>query len=193
MAKSPKEGKLIYHISALENVESIIENGLKPRKELKEFVDVADEDILIKRSNYNLGDFVPFHFFPSTPFSGSVQKGFPDSEFVYFAMDRISAKANKFRIIPKHPVNYNSEPLDWDDGFEVIDWQLMEKRDYSEYECKEVCMAEAICQGTIAIESIKFIFVKSEGTKERLNSLLKKHGKSRIFVNVSRFMFIHND
>ena len=53
-------------MTALENLESIIENGLLSRKTLAElgpkFIDVADPEIIEKRNTLNIADCVPFHF-----------------------------------------------------------------------------------------------------------------------------------
>lgn len=48
--KDAKEGKLLYHLTELKNLESIIDFGLVPRKILREntvtFGDVADPEII---------------------------------------------------------------------------------------------------------------------------------------------------
>ena len=54
MAKNPKEGKLLYHLTALENIESIFKNGLLPRNKIKShFTNVADDRILEERNHFN--------------------------------------------------------------------------------------------------------------------------------------------
>lgn len=60
-----KNGRLLYHLTALENLASILQHGLKPRCDLNndEFNDVADGEILDSRANHSLDNFVPFHFF----------------------------------------------------------------------------------------------------------------------------------
>ena len=49
-----KNGKLLYHLTELKNLESIVRLGLVPRKVLLEnevkFEDVANPEIIIKRS-----------------------------------------------------------------------------------------------------------------------------------------------
>ncbi|GAA0248754.1 DUF4433 domain-containing protein [Pseudomonas rhodesiae] len=44
-----KEQKLLYHLTSLDNLSSIFQNGLKPRAQLRAFEDVADAEILKKR------------------------------------------------------------------------------------------------------------------------------------------------
>nr|WP_051514417.1 DarT ssDNA thymidine ADP-ribosyltransferase family protein [Nitrincola nitratireducens] len=61
----PQNGKLLYHLTALDNLESILQNGLQSRAALQEnkFEDVADSEILKSRQQHGLDQFVPFHFF----------------------------------------------------------------------------------------------------------------------------------
>ena len=62
MATTPSNGKLIYHMTSIDNLPSILKFGLLPRKYLLQnhniqFTDVADPEILSKRERYKK----PFH------------------------------------------------------------------------------------------------------------------------------------
>ncbi len=184
MAKHPKEGKLLYHITALENVEGILLNGLLPRMALKEFKDIADKDILSKRHKYNLEEYTPFHFFSGTPFSGGVQKSNQDIEFAYLCIKRSVAEIKGFKIVPKHPVNFNGEPLIWAIGINEIDWDIMGERNFHDHNCKEVCMAEAIYKGAISLEEISCIYVKSAKALGMITDLLIKYKKTNLNVRI---------
>ena len=67
MAKRIQDGKLLYHVTAVENLENIFSNGLCSRENalskgrLK--VDIADPEIIEKRKELNILQYVPFHFF----------------------------------------------------------------------------------------------------------------------------------
>lgn len=189
MAKKPKEGKLLYHITAFDNLESIIENDLLPREKINfNYLNVADDDILAKREKFNLESFTPFHFFSSTPFSGRVQMQYPNKDFIYICIARKDAIRNKFKIIPTHPCHFNEKPLDWDEGFNRIDWDLMNERNYSNHECREVCMAECIFEGSIPAKAFKMIFVKSIEVKDKVVNLLTQYHLN-INVNITPGMF----
>lgn len=189
MAVTPKDGKLIYHITALKNLESIFKNNLLPRGNINfDILDVADENILEKREKFKLETHTPFHFFASTPFSGSVQISFPETEFVYLCLNRHFAKNRKFKIIPNHPLQYKENPLEWGQGLEKIDWELMEQRDYSNHECKEICMAECIYEGSIPAKAFSCIFVKSSESRDKVVNLLEKYGL-KVKVNLTPGMF----
>lgn len=60
MAQNPSEGKLIYHITHINNLPSILKVGLLSRKKLLRnpslsFTDIADSEILSKREQYKEG------------------------------------------------------------------------------------------------------------------------------------------
>lgn len=63
-----KNQSLLYHLTDLENLPSILDKGLLPRAQLKNFSDVADPDILTSRERLGLKNFVSFHFFARNPF-----------------------------------------------------------------------------------------------------------------------------
>ena len=193
MAINPKQGKLLYHLTSFDNLESILQFGLLPRNSIQfDFKDVADEEILNKRKKYDLGDYTPFHFFCATPFAGAVQSENKGSEFIYITITRGNAERNNFKIIPRHPLNYNEEPLDWNVGLDEINWELMEGRDYSNHACKEVCMAESIYNGRIKAKHFHCIYVRNKDVESKVVSLLKKHNL-RIQVTTNTWMFKSND
>ena len=83
---SVRDGKLLWHLTALVNIESIFQNGLLCRKKLlatMPFIDVADKDILDSRARFGLENYIPFHFMQRTPFAGRVIKDHKDKEFIY--------------------------------------------------------------------------------------------------------------
>lgn len=75
---SIQDGKLLYHLTKKDNLESIIKYGLLPREELIQrgmvFEDVADPEILFFREEHNLNKYVPFHFFQAIPLTEKFKK-----------------------------------------------------------------------------------------------------------------------
>lgn len=53
-ARNIKEQKLLYHLTSIENLDGIFQEGLKPRADLTDFKDVADSEILKKRQALKL-------------------------------------------------------------------------------------------------------------------------------------------
>lgn len=196
MATPIENQKLLYHLTALKNIESIFSNGLKPRQSVCNFTDVAESDIIAFRNIVGISHLIPFHFFKGTPFAGVVQKNHSDKEFIYITLHRNLAKKNKFKIYPTHPKHMNPLKLyEYEEGLKIIDWTLMNTRDYANYECKEVCMAECVAPFTeIPASAFHSIIVKSEETKKYLEELCKNIFKKKcnFFINVDSHSFVGN-
>lgn len=193
-----KNGKLLYHLTSLTNLESILANNLICRNNLQiKIDDVADHDILIKRNEkFKLGNYVPFHFFMSNPFDGSV---FLDSknigkEFVYICVKREYAKLHNWKIIPRHPLNENSiEIMNYDDGINNIQWDLIdaEDRDYNVLEVKESCMAECIANGKVETSAIFLIKCPSTTVKHKVDKILDDKDLSSIHTDITHFTNVY--
>jgi hypothetical protein len=185
---SIRDGKLLYHLTELNNLETIIDYGLLSRDELInrgiKFDNVANSEILAFRKQHGLQKFVPFHFFPNTPFDGSVQKTYMRDEFIYLCLQRQVAREYNFKIIPRHPLSMLPFKMyNYVDGLRVIDWETMDCRDYSNYECKEICMAECIYDQPIPIDWFICINVKNENIKNYVEEVLYQYDIN-IHVNI---------
>lgn len=105
--ESAKNGKLLYHLTKLDNLKSIVENGLVPRKTLLEsgviFDDVANPDIINKRTQLGLDIYTPFHFHPYSSFDVAVKHTYLDDEFIYICITRNNARHNNFKNTSKAP------------------------------------------------------------------------------------------
>jgi len=197
MATNPKKGKLLYHLTSISNLDSILTNGLLPREDCDEFEDIADEEIIQCREKHNLQKYTPFHFFGSTPFAGAVQNDHPEESFIYITFTRKDARHNNFKIILAHPLSLPKIKLyDYDEGMEKIDWELMAERDYGDENCKNACMAECITELEIPAELFHTIFVKNDEDKEKVIEICKeKYNGDKIpfYINVNKHFFVNND
>lgn len=166
-AKSIKEQYFVYHLTSVENLDGIFTVGLKPRASLANFTDVADGEILKKRKALNLDRYVPFHWFAANPFDGRVQLDRPKSKFVLISVFRSFAKDNGWKIIPRHPLADEAiQLLDYNTGFQTIDWELMNTRDYQNHECKNVCMAECLSPDVVPPKIFSRIYVPNDEVKQ---------------------------
>ncbi|NOJ03486.1 DUF4433 domain-containing protein [Vibrio splendidus] len=182
--------KLLYHITSIDNLASILEHGLLPRSDIDGFDDVADQDILEGRQALNLEQYVPFHFFAGSPFDGAVHKAKPQTDFVLITVRRTFARARNWVIIPKHPLaNEGVEVLEYDQGIERINWDAMNRRDYHDDESKSVCMAECLSPWAVPVECFFKIFVSNERVGQNVQMLLRDK-EIDIDVMVNRGMFI---
>lgn len=190
---STREKKLIYHLTALENLDSIIVAGLLSRRRCREedlgFEDVADEDILEGRADWDLDSYVPFHFITRNPFDYGVVRNRPEQQFVILAVYRTYAQTNGWSIIPRHPLAHGVEPevLDWATGMDTIEWEQMDRSDrtFEDRDCKLVCMAEALSPEDVPFSAIASVYVPSNETKELVKA--KGVNPSKIMVNESMF------
>ena len=161
--KSIKDQKLLYHLTSVENLDGIFRDGLKPRAGLSGFKDVADAEILKKRQALQLDNYVPFHWFAKNPFDGSVQRSRPEAQFVLISVYRSTAKQYGWKVIPRHPLAGDSiQLLDYEQGFEAIEWDVMSSRDYLDPHCKSICMAECLAPGIVKPDAFFKIFTPSE-------------------------------
>ena len=178
MRKPVSQQKLLWHLTAFDNLENILEVGLLARNHVREFIDVADQEIIQKRVQFGLGDYVPFHFFQGNPFDGKVLKTHIGKKFCFIVHLRDLARSKGYKILPKHPLS-SEEPIlyDYDEGMRIIDWKLVDKRDYSDQECKVACMAECLAPGCVKPNDFFAIKVQTDSDKQIVkhfsNSLLK--------------------
>lgn len=191
MAKDPKNGNLLYHLTSLENLQAILSNSLRARGSLQRFKDVADKKIVAYRQQNDLNGLVPFHFIPGSPFAGVVQSQYPNGEFVYITLKRSTAKSRNFKIIVQHPLSLTNPMLyDYDKGIEEIDWEMMKKRDYSDPICKKVCMAECLASENIQPKDFHAIYCKDEAAKKKIEDICKHIlGNIPFYVSVNKWFF----
>lgn len=180
--------RLLYHFTALDNLESILEQGLLPRRDVRGFRDVADPEILANRALHGLDEMVPFHFFCDNPFDGRVYINHPRTDFIYITVLRDYARENGWTISPRHPLNGNFNLLDYDEGMEAINWDLMGQRNYRDDECRSVCMAECLSPIVVSPAHFSQIYVATEDVKESVEALLRDFN-IRIYVTVNERMF----
>jgi len=196
MPTLPSEGKLLYHITHIDNFPSILENGLMSRKKLLEagtrFIDVANPDILSKRENYReqLSQFVLFHFYPRNPFDGAVCKEYGSENMVIITIWRSDYKQHNFFIIPSHPLDRDTPKLyPYEEGFLQIKWDILDMqsgRDYHNAEIRKACMAECVLDYVIFPKEFVYVYVKTENVKAKI--LAMKH-TNEIHIRLNPGMF----
>ncbi len=185
-----KAQKLIYHLTSLENMRSILELGLLPRSHLENFEDVADQEIIEGRREHSLEEYVPFHWFARNPFDGRVQADHPDDEFVLIAVHRNVAQRENWKVIPRHPLaNTAPQLLDYQPGVEAIDWETMNIRNYHDPECKSICMAECLSPDPVTVDKFFKIYVPSDAVANQVVEIVDDLGLE-LDVAVNPGMFV---
>lgn len=186
-----KSGKLLYHLTELKNLESIIRFGLIPRKVLLEntvtFEDIANPEIIVKRERLGLDEYIPFHFHPYTAFDLAVKKQHANDEMMYICIRRELARRNNFKVLPKHPLSLEDCQLyDYEEGFKRIDWDTMAKVGLTDPDSKQTKMAECLSAKVIPVDCFQCFYVPSEQSKEFAENTLRAYGIKfpSPFVNV---------
>lgn len=166
-SRDPKDGKLIYHLTAASNFPGILSKGLLSRNQISPNVDIADSEIITKRGELGLLDYVPFHFFAKNPFDGIVQKKIEGHDFIYITLWRTQARLMGAKILPIHPLVAESDQIyDFDKGIQEIDWATMALRNYADDHCKHICMAECLIKDVVPASEFAYIYTKDERTKK---------------------------
>lgn len=177
-----KEGKSLYHLTKLDNLDSILENGLISRKRVNDnnidFSDVANPDIIEKRLCLGLEEYVPFHFHPYSSFDVKVKNTYFDEEFVYICITRELARYNRFKILPIHPLAKDQaySLYEYDEGFSKIDWKVMQTKGLDDDYSKHVKMAECLTELIVPFKCFHCICVRNEEIKRIVEEKIEKHG-----------------
>lgn len=194
--ENAKTGKLIYHLTNIDNLDSILEKGLLPRKFVLEkkisFCDVADPNIINKRKGLGLDIYIPFHFHPYSAFDVAVKNNGDAQRMIYICLDRVFAKNNKFLILPRHPLSGEKfELFDYDKGFQEINWEIMTTTGKNDPYAKEVKMAECLTDKKIPATSFNCFYVASECIKNIVEKKLKQYNITEPppYVNVQSVWF----
>lgn len=170
---SPQYGKLLYHLTHIDNIPSILEHGLQPRNQLERcFTDTADPNIIAERHEYlvDLHDYVPFHFFVKNPYDGAVCKTHGSENMAIIAIWRPRSD-NGYYVIPNHPLSGSPEFLPYSEGIDQINWDLLDNtnnRCYADPVTKNACMAECDVDHTIFPQEFAYVYVYSERAKRQI-------------------------
>lgn len=196
---SVRMGKLLYHLTELDNMVTILKYGLLSRNDMIEkgfkFVDIADPEIIQFRKEHGINDYIPFHFYPKNPFDGRVQKDNADSKFAYICITRMLAKEKDFKIIPRHPISMPQfQMLDYDIGFSQIQWDViddLDDRDYHDDNIRNICMAECVTNSIITVDMFQNISVTCSEDREYIENLMEKYNiKRKPFIDIRKNWFI---
>lgn len=194
--ESAEKGSWLYHLTKLRNLDSIIQNGLESRRLLLHkgviFEDVANADIMSKRTELGLDKYIPFHFHPYSSFDVAVKSKYCDEDFIYICVNRDLAKNNKFKILPKHPLTIEECNLyEYEEGFKLIDWNTLTQKGLDNDYAKHVKMAECVTELIVPVNCFQSIAVKNAEIKAIVErKLLEKRADfSATHVNVRSYWF----
>lgn len=176
-----KTQNLLYHLTKLSNLESIVEYGMLPRREVQEqgirFGDIADSEIISKRQELGLDSYTPFHFHPYSAFDVAVKHKYAEEDMIYLCITRKKAQNENYKILIQHPLSESECQLyNYEDGFERIDWDTLQEKNRTDNYARQVKMAECLTDKTIHIEEFFCIYVKSERVKDEVIRIFRSRG-----------------
>lgn len=195
MAIAPSEGKLIYHMTRIENLPSIFEKGLIPRKMLSddEFINIADIEILRKRDlcQEKLSEYVPFHFYPRNPFDEAVCWRYGSGNMAIITVSRSICEREGYLVIPSHPLDCDTPDIyPYNEGINKVQWDILDdtkNRNYDKPAIRKACMAECIFKGIVPVEKFVYIFVTNDEAKSKILSMKIPFNSNSIKVYPSMF------
>lgn len=184
---------LLYHLTSIDNLESIIKNGILSRQSIVgrndiEFCDVADEGIIKKRCELGIINYIPFHFHPYTAFDTLIKN--EDKNLIYLCITKSEAQSLDAKIINMHPLatGFNNCMYNYDEGIDSIDWYSMQLTgNYSE-EVKMIKMAECLIEEKLDFNKIQSIKVSNMEMKIEVCNILKQYNVS-VYVDVVSNIF----
>lgn len=176
-----KTKNLIYHLTQVDNFESIVQNGLLPRRTIIErrmgFSNVADMEIISKRTELGLDVYTPFHFHPYSAFDVAVKNTYDAQRMMYMCVYRSLARQQGFKILPKHPLSVDECVLyDYDEGFDLIDWDTLTTKNLNTDYAKEVKMAECLTEKRIPISWFAQLYVPSQDVCDEVTGIMDDYG-----------------
>ena len=179
--ETAKNQNLLYHLTKLSNLKSIIDYGMLPRRKLIEqrlgFGDIADAQIISKRQELGLDIYTPFHFHPYSAFDVVVKHKYQNEDMIYLCITRRKAQLDNYKILPKHPLSVSECQLyNYEEGFEKIDWETLQEKNRLDGYAKQVKMAECLTEKTIYINEFYCMYVKSDIVRDKVIRILNDNG-----------------
>lgn len=190
---SQHKGKYFYHFTHIENLESIVKNGLLSTNKKKELglkhVNVACESIQERRSEMDVTcspygkvhDYVPFYFTSINPMLLSVTNNKNiDQPFIIFlavSIEKILEHNVVFTDASANtsiPPNFYANPNDLD----KLDWDVINSKKWGTKDNDELHkrMAEVLVHEKVPLDWIDYIIVWNESFKGEANKIYKDNG-----------------
>lgn len=187
------KGRCFYHFTHIENIESIIDNGILCTNEKKVknigHVDLANENIQERRSRKDvpcspfgkIHDYVPFYFTAPNPMLLSVlnRKNIDQPFVVYIAISIEKLLQNNVLFTDKS-ANTEALPSFYQDpkDLDKLSWNLIDNTKWTEKNKDDLHsrMAEVLVYKNVPIDWIESFIVYNEFCKDKIEAIYKKRG-----------------
>lgn len=204
----PKEyrGKYFYHFTHIDNIESIVNNGILSTNEKKnngiEHENLANENIQERRSRKDvpckpygkIHDYVPFYFTAPNPMLISVlnRKNIDQPLVVYIAIpieklleDNVmfTDRAANTELLP----NFYKDPI----NLKELKWDLIDNTKWTEKNKEDLNsrMAEVLVYKKVPIDWIESYIVYNDICKDKIKEIYKENGLEEPKISYGYFGF----
>lgn len=182
----PSQDAYMYHMTHINNMDSILEHGLMSRKALEKskmrFTDVADKNIMDGRRNFqnnlDLSNFILFHFDLKNAFDYRVCHNNGSANMVILVELRPQYWREDLKqyayVLPCHPLGRNFPGVrSYDQGMQEIRWDILDSNLYNCYpEVRSARMAECIVYADSM--PVSRMYVNNQRTKEFILQLARR-------------------
>lgn len=190
---SKYKGRSFYHFTHVDNIESIVENGILCTNEKNKrgigHINIANENIQNRRSEMNVTcepygkvhDYVPFYFTARNPMLlGILKRKNIDQPLVVYIAISIEKLLEKDVIFTDKsantaiPPNFYQNP----DELDNLSWNLIDNKKWKEENNDDLHsrMAEVLVHKRVPIEWIESYVVFNEICKDKIEEIYEKAG-----------------
>jgi hypothetical protein len=186
------KGTFFFHFTHIENIESIVKNGLVcTNKKLKENIvhkNIAAEEIQHRRSEMDVTcapfgkvhDYVPFYFTSRNPMFLSILLGKNiDQQFLVFFAVPIEKITESNVVFTDSSANTNNPPNFYNDpsNLDSLNWKAINSNKWStvDEDEKHQKMAEVLILDEVPLDWIDTIIVWNENVKKEIIRIFEKY------------------
>ena len=184
MTRNRADPKVLFYITHINNLPSIIEHGILSHAEVEtrnlEYTPIYDSDIVSSRANTNvdgsktLWNFANLYFQPRNAMLYRVLHEKGDSELAIVAVHSTVSTQEGVFISTENAASEDSEILAREEGWERVqaDWQIIDNEWWNSSDgSKRIMMAECLVPECVAPEYIHSIYVANYRVAELVRQM----------------------
>lgn len=191
------ENAYIFRIVHIDNMQKILEHGMQCRRQLKNYVEIGDQNLIENRSKKTvpcyphgtLSDYVPFYFTPITPMFLNIkrgERGVPkraNEEIVilFSSLSKISDNDLKFVFTDRSAFRESARfSSDINDLNEYVPWKDLKSRNFRRQDNEDGFQryqAEALVHGTVPIKAFRAFITFNKSAAHKVKILSQESSK----------------
>ncbi|WP_017220145.1 DarT ssDNA thymidine ADP-ribosyltransferase family protein [Moritella dasanensis] len=188
----------IYHMTHIDNIESILKQGLLSHKNAPVLHDISDPDVNSRRIktepiyNRSIHSYVPFYFNPRNAMLYS-RKHIQDS-IVILAVDRSLIYAKSSLTTDGNAASSNTGFSNKSDDLNVLSWECINSKYWNDFfDGKRKSMSEVLVYSSVEPSSILKFICKNPSTQNVVSKLLAVENINTPVVVNKSFYFDTSD